>query len=118
MIIENSFTTVLTNQRKGALLTDLSRALQEATQSVREHKKQAVITLKITIAPANGDASVVQVCDDITVKVPKKESQSTIFYPTDENTLSRKDPNQQEMELVAVPTAKVTPLEAPKAATA
>lgn len=101
-VINNTFNEVLVGLRKGEVLTELSHAMQEAIQSVKEHGKSATVILKLEIAAANGDASQVSVTEDISTKLPKPPKQNSIFFTTDQNTLSRRDPNQQEMVLQEV----------------
>lgn len=100
--VGNCFESVLRQQRKGELLTELSAAIQTATQAVKEYMKPATITLKITIAPASGDAAAVAVVDDVDIKVPKPSRTSSLFFTTDNNTLVRDNPNQSEMKLEAL----------------
>lgn len=115
----NTFSTVLSSHRDGELVNELSKALQELTLSVREHCKQGKLTLDITVSPANGDGSALLVVGDVKVKLPKGKRPAAIFYATDEGILSRKDPNQHEMQLQEVPrteTAPIATLPQPKSA--
>lgn len=98
-LVGNCFESVLRQQRRGELLTELSEAIQTATQSVKEFMKPATITLKITIAPADGDGAAVAVIDDVDIKVPKPKRSSSLFYTTDDGRLVRDNPNQTEMQL-------------------
>jgi len=108
-IIGNSFESVLRNQRRGHLLSELSEKLQAAVLAVKEHTKEATVTLTFKIAPANGDASAISVTDEIKVKLPEARKANTLFYSTDDGRLVRDDPNQTEMELktLAKPAAPV-----------
>ena len=106
LLKSNCFESVLRNQRKGELLNEMSEAIQKATQAVKEHMKPAVVILKITIAPADGNADAVSVVDDVDLKVPRPSRSSSLFFTTDDNRLVRDNPNQTEMKLeVAKPVA-------------
>lgn len=102
-IIANSFESVLRLQRRGALLTELSEKLQQAVLAVREHTKEASVTLTFKIAPANADASALSVLDEVKVKLPEARKANTLFYATDDGRLVREDPNQSEMDLKIAP---------------
>jgi hypothetical protein len=105
----NSFELVVRNQRRGALLAELSTKLSEAVMAVKEHSKPATVTLVLTIDPANGDASAVRLQDEVKVKLPRKPQGASLFYTTDDNRLVRDDPHQTEMALEVV---KAQPVEA------
>lgn len=98
-MLNNSFEAVLRNQRRGALLQELSEELQRLTASVREHGKGGSVTLVIKVSPANGDASAMSVIDEVRVKVPQAKRPNSLFYATDDGRLVREDPNQKEMVL-------------------
>jgi len=106
--LANSFEAVLRNQRKGALLSELSEVLQSAVLKVREHTREATVTLIIKIAPANDDASALSVVDEVKVKLPEKRKPNTLFYATDDGRLVRDDPNQKELELAVAPKPSET----------
>ncbi len=108
----NAIESVLRTQRKGAMLTEASEALQKLTLAVKEHCKTGKLTIEITLTPM-GDGSAVTVLDDIRLKLPKAPVKGSIFYTTDEGTLHREDPNQQEMDLkvVAPIKAETVPLQ-------
>ena len=85
--VSNSFTRMLSEIRQGAPLADLSLALQNCVAAVKEKGKSAQINYPLKLSP-QGNAVIVT--DDIEVKLPKEERQGAVFFPTEENTLSRK----------------------------
>lgn len=103
--ILNAIESVLRTQRKGAMLTELTAAMQTAVCATREHLKPSVITLTLTISPASGDAAAMSVLDEIKIKPALPRKPNTLFYATDDGRLVREDPNQQEMSLTTVPTS-------------
>ena len=103
-IIGNSFESVLRTQRKGALLSELSEKMQSAVLAVREHTKEATVTVTFRITPANADASALSVTDEVKVKLPEPRKPNTLFYATDDGRLVRDDPHQTEMKLTVTQT--------------
>lgn len=95
-IPQNAFTRTLGELRKGGTVNELSNALQALTKAVRETGKKGVLTLKLTLSPANNN-EVVLVSDDVQVKEPKMSKASTTFFMTEDDLLSRSDPRQAEM---------------------
>jgi hypothetical protein len=98
-IVLNAIEPVLRTQRKGALLTDLSAAMQQAVAASREHLKESVITLTLRISPLSGDGHALSVRDEVTLKLPQARKPNTLFYATDDNCLVREDPHQQDLPI-------------------
>ena len=92
----NVFLTMLGELRKGLTVSELSDDLTNLIQLVRETGKKGVIDVKLKFAPASGEESVL-VTADWSVKEPKLEKDSTLFFTTDDNALVRHDPRQREM---------------------
>lgn len=92
----NAFGRLMSEFRGGRSLTDLAEALQQCVAAVKDTGKPAVLRYSMTITPT-GNA--VSVTDKVEVKLPAPEREQSIFFPTGENTLSRKDPAQRELEL-------------------
>lgn len=112
--VNNTIIDVLVNQRKGALIPELSEKLQKLVQSVKEHNKGGSLVLTLKVSPFNGDASALLVVDQVELKVPKAPLKGSMFYSTDEGVLQRKDPNQVEMQLTVVESKPAAvPLVAP-----
>ena len=97
-IENNSFELVLRNQRKGAMMTDLSKTMQEAVLAVTEHGEAATVTVTFKISPANSDAGALSVRDEIKSKLPQPKRSNTLFYSTDDGRLVREDPNQEDLK--------------------
>lgn len=106
---QNSFLTTLTEIRSGKCLNDLSEKLAELIGAVREVGKAGALQLRIDIKPLPGDACRVFVTDKVSLKLPETVKPMTIFYPTEDNRLARKDPNQPELPLRAVRDADDDP---------
>lgn len=89
------FTDVLRETRNGALVDELSEKLNELNKAVVETGKSGTITLTLGIKPAKGGAFFVS--DDVKLKVPELDRESTIFFITEVYDLQRNDPRQQNL---------------------
>lgn len=97
------FAQFLFSQREGRTHAELSKALAEASEAVLANGGTATITLKVEIKLLGHENRLV-VKDDVVVKAPKPPRDSSIwFYNQGERGLSRKDPNQGELDLAVIP---------------
>ena len=104
--ISNAFTRMLQELNKGASLAELSEAMQKCVAAARETGASAEIKYAVKFSP-NGEA--MAVTDKIDIKLPSKQRKGAIFFPTEDNNLSRANPDQRELELREV--KKETPAE-------
>lgn len=97
------FVQFAAEQRRGVMNADLSDALAELVQTITEvgGKAKGSLTLKLDIA-LNKDGYSVTVTDDIVLKLPKKETPSSLFFFDENGNVSRNNPRQQELPLHAV----------------
>ena len=96
-VVRVDVVATLREVRKGMLLHELSTAIESLTQAVREHKKKGSIVVKLEMGPVNpGEGSLVQIQDDVTVKLPRASRSKTLFFTTRDNTLARNDPRQRD----------------------
>ena len=98
----NTFVPVLNEIHNGHTVIELSEKLTALISKVRATNGSAELTLKIKLKPANGGQTI-RLIPTVTAKAPKEPEIETIFYSTEAGTLSRKDPNQRELELREVP---------------
>lgn len=97
--IDNSFEVTLRELRRGRCMQELSENLAALVEKVKETGKSGNLTLKLKVQPATQMAEdCVTVEDDVTAKLPKPSRKGTLFYPTEDNRLSREDPRQQSFE--------------------
>ena len=100
---ETSATPILTEfqkmlgMRDGELLKELDVQMRDLVGAVRSTNKTGKITLTLTIEPSKKAQHMLFVTDDVKVTMPKVGKDSSIFFATDENTLSRRDPRQPEL---------------------
>lgn len=98
--VSNAFTRMLQELNKGATVGDLSEAMQACVAHSRETGKTSEIKYTIKFTPA-GEA--MAVTDKIETKLPKEDRKVSTFFPTEENTLVRNNPAQQDLALREVP---------------
>lgn len=90
------FAAFLQEQRRGALHSELSEALQELVLAVEEHRKAGSLTLTVSVKPF-GDGTVA-VTDKLKLSVPEGERGSGIFFVDADGNLVRNDPRQMKIE--------------------
>lgn len=107
-----AFSMLLQDIRDGRTHSELTAAMDELIQAVRNTAKAGSITLEIKVKPSNRGHEVdrVTVTDKITTKIPKPERGDDFFFVTDDNNLSRNHPRQQALDLRAAPITAPTNL--------
>lgn len=94
------FGEFLQQQRRGALHGELSEALHELLQAVKDTGKAGKLTVTIGVKPAaKGNAEQVLVSDAVITKAPSVERPESIFFLDDTGNLTRNDPRQIELPL-------------------
>ncbi len=107
--VANTFESVLRNQRKGAMASELSTKLCELTKAVMAFSKPGKITLTLSVDPNSGDGSQVSVEDKIELKLPQPTKPKSIFYTTEEGQLVRENPEQPTLDLKVVGETETKP---------
>lgn len=106
---QRPFTDTLRQIRFGELQEELTTELNALTKRCTETGRAGELVLKIKLKPGKGGQ--VELLDDLTVKAPKPERGTSIFFSTPEGNLQREDPRQMDIaELRQVPTAAPEPL--------
>jgi len=97
------FGQFLFSQRDGRTHTELSDALFKVSEAVLANGGTGTITLKVTVTQLGHENRLV-VRDEVVMKAPKPPRESSIwFYNAGQRGLSRRDPNQRELELGVIP---------------
>lgn len=97
------FGQFLFSQRDGKTHSELSDGLAKVSEAVLAHGGTGTITLKVTVKLLGHENRLV-VRDEVEVKAPKPPRESSIwFYNKGQRGLSRKDPNQGELDLAVIP---------------
>lgn len=89
------FADFLREQAKGATHEELSEGLRDLVARVMDTGKGGSISLKITVEPMKGSkGSALVVTDEIKLRLPEHDRQSSLFFSDREGNLVREDPNQ------------------------
>jgi hypothetical protein len=97
------FGQFLFSQRDGATHTELSDGLAKVSEAVLANGGTGTITLKVTVKLLGHESRLV-VRDEVKIVAPKPPRESSIwFYNKGQRGLSRRDPNQGELDLAPVP---------------
>ena len=88
------FITTIGQLNKRGTVSELDDALSNAIKQVRLTGKAATITYQLKIKPDTGDAERVEIQDSIKVQTANPMRKTSIFYTTEEGTLSRDNPDQ------------------------
>lgn len=89
------FPDTLRQIRFGELQEELTEQLNTLTKACTSSGKAGELVLKIKLKPGKGGQ--VEVLDDLSVKLPKPERGTSIFFATPEGNLQREDPRQMEI---------------------
>lgn len=102
---------VLDDLNNGQTPTDLAEALQDAVAAVKKTGKVATISFQLKIRPGNrGEVQKVEIEDCIKCNLPTSDRAKSFFFVDSENQLSRRDPNQPELDLKTIETPGPQPL--------
>jgi hypothetical protein len=92
------FAELLTMLDRGTAHAEASRGLADLVAAVRDTGKKGALAIAVEIAPLKGSANQVVVTAQVTVKLPKSEPGSGVFWVDDAGNLSRNDPQQLAFE--------------------
>lgn len=107
-----AFALFFQDLRDGRAHSEMSAALNELLNSVKETGKAGSLTLKIKVTPATkgGDVDKVTIADSVTLDLPKPERGQDFFWLDDDNGLTRNHPRQQTLELREAPAGSTSTL--------
>ena len=103
------FADWLREQSQGKTHEELSEALYDLVQRVRDTGKKGTVSLTITVAPMDKDVSVLVLSDEIKLRLPEHDRKASLFYPDKWGNLSRTDPGQLSFESLREVPAGVDP---------
>lgn len=115
--IDKSFLNVLTNHRRGSIVSDVSAAIKQATSAVQLTGKSAKVMLVMTLKPASAGAKGTLIFEPkVKTTIPEVEAAGSIFYADADFNLVREDPDQKTLTLVepakAAPASELREVEA------
>ncbi len=87
---------------RGRFIVDAGREFQQLTDAIVETNKPGTLTITIEVSPSGwkeGTARPTQfdLKPKVKIKKPQHEAGKTIFFVTDDNRLTREDPDQEQM---------------------
>lgn len=91
------FTDVLSQIRRGLVVTELTQELAALCEAVIDTGKPGELVLKIKIKPPKGDSCQVTLQPTVSAKLPKADMPDGIFFVGEGGDLLRNDPDQKEM---------------------
>lgn len=96
MNIVRTFQQFLAEQRGGKLHDELTEALRQVTESCQGTERKAKLILEITVEPfKNATGGVVTITDEVKLKLPSIERDSSLFFVTPEGNLTRDMPQRE-----------------------
>jgi len=102
------FSEFLQDVREGDADYELAGFLRELSEQVSVTGKVGTLAYTIKVLPG-GDGKII-VKDTIKLNLPEPERPSTLFFPTSEGDLSRRDPRQYSLDDLKVADQKVKPV--------
>lgn len=104
-----AFSDQLSALNKGALDVELTEAMADLVQQVRDTHKKGSISLTITVSMLNSSADdVMKLTPEIKLNVPKMAQPSAVFWSTADGDLLRNDPQQSGFEFTKIEDVKPT----------
>jgi len=100
----NPFLAFIADIRAGQAVEDYTEQLRELVEECRETGRAGTITLKVTIKPFGKDESAMRIEDSLTIKPPKPDTLSSVFFAHGDGRLTRRDPRQPDLPHLATAT--------------
>lgn len=107
------FADVLLDLNAGRTHNELSEALHELTQAVKDTGRKGTLTLTIQVAQMKNTGGTLVVSDRVAVKKPQADRVDSIFFTDSDGNLSRKDPRQLTLPEPERPESPAAEVETP-----
>lgn len=91
-----NFLEFLQTFRRGELLAEGDAKLSELVEAIAIHQGSGSLTLKLSFK--TNKAGQIEIVPDMTVKKPARALGTGIYFASDDNRLTRRDPNQMDIE--------------------
>lgn len=91
-----TFSSFLSDHRRGRLANEVGEKLAELTAEVIEKGKTGELVIKLKVTRTGEDQ--VDIADDVTMKLPKGERGKAVWFADEHGTLSRQPPRQTTVE--------------------
>lgn len=89
-----SFAEFLEDVSNGATAEELSKALAELVDAVRDTEKKGTLTFTVSIEPLKNGGGALLITDQIKSSVPKHDRRKNVFFADQHGNLTRNDPRQ------------------------
>jgi hypothetical protein len=99
---QRSFMQVLPELRNGALVHELTEAINEAVMAVADTQGVAKIQLNLTFKQGQGAHNALAIADAVKLTLPKKKNLGSIFFADDSGNLTRNNPDQLELQGISI----------------
>ncbi len=96
--IVRPFADWLREQSGGKSHDELSEALLDLVDRVKDTGKTGYLSYTIKVGPMKGDKDVLVLSDEIKLKLPEHDRKASLFYTDRTGNLTRTDPNQPQFE--------------------
>lgn len=93
---ELNFLEFLQSFRGGRLLAELDEGLTEVVSGINETGLSGSLTLKLPLK--RNKSGQIEITPEVNAKVPRRPMQTGIYWGTTEGSLSRRDPDQMDIE--------------------
>ena len=98
-LVVRPFADWLRDQSQGKSHDELSDALFDLVQRVKDTRKAGYLVYTVKVEPfTKADSEVLTVTDAIKLKLPEHDRKPSLFYTDKTGNLSRTDPNQPTFE--------------------
>lgn len=97
-LVIRPFADWLREQSGGNSHDELSEALHDLVQRVRDTGKAGSLQFTIKVGTMKGDKDVLVLTDEIKLRLPEHDRKPSLFYADKNGNLSRTDPNQLSFE--------------------
>lgn len=91
-----NFLEFLNTFRRGELLAEADTKLTELVEAIAIHRGAGSLTLKLNFKM--NKAGQIEIVPDVTTKKPTRALGTGVYFASDENRLTRRDPNQMDIE--------------------
>lgn len=93
---ELNFLELIQSFRRGELLTEGDTKLSELIEAIRDTGGSGTLSLKLNFK--TNKAGQLECVPDLSIKKPTRALGTGIFFATDDGRLTRRDPNQMDIE--------------------
>ncbi len=97
-VYHRPFADWLREQSGGKSHDELSEALHDLVDRVRDTGKKGSLQFTVSVQTMKGDTDVLVISDEIKLRLPEHDRKASLFYTDKTGNLTRNDPNQLEFE--------------------